>query len=398
MEKFNAFGEKLLVGGAEVGRKMSAGMSSMSGKMKELLQVGTPADKIVEDATNMQLQEPDWAANLRICDMVNASKLTGQDVVRGIKKRFCVKNPMVQYLALILLETCAMNCDKMFSEIASEKVLDEMVKMIDDPHTITSNRNKVLQLIQAWGESDNELRYLPVFEETYKSLKSRGLRFPGRDIENIPPIFTGGLSDMSVQSFASPVGYSTSVPNQQQEYHDDFVPQSRNLSEEQKKEVLDVARNSIELLSTVLSSSPQQEALKDDLTSTLVEQCRQSQFTLQRLVESAGDTETFLYEALNVNDEIQLVLSKYEEMIKALKPEPAHVSEPASIPVVVEEEDPSGAAHEEALIRNHNPKSSSSNPRYVEDDAMADLDDMIFGRKNGKSGGQDSHKDEQSLI
>lgn len=390
MEKFNAFGEKLLVGGAEVGRKMSAGMSSMSGKMKELLQVATPADKIVEEATNMQLQEPDWAANLRICDMVNASKLTGQDVARAIKKRFAVKNPMVQYLALILLETCAMNCDKMFSEIASEKVLDDMVKLIDDPHTITSNRNKVLQLIQAWGESDNELRYLPVFEETYKSLKSRGLRFPGRDSETLPPTFTGSFSDMGTQS--------STAPDQQQEFNDAFIPQSRNLTDEQKKEVLDVARNSIELLSTVLSSSPQQEALKDDLTSTLVEQCRQSQFTVQRLVESAGDAESFLYEALNVNDEIQHVLSKYEEMIKALKPEPAHVSEPASIPVVVEEEDLPGAAHEEALIRNHNPKSSSSQPRFVEDDAMADLDDMIFGRKSGKSGGHDPHKDEESLI
>ncbi|GLJ49234.1 hypothetical protein SUGI_1039780 [Cryptomeria japonica] len=390
MEKFNAFGEKLLVGGAEVGRKMSAGMSSMSGKMKELLQVATPADKIVEEATNMQLQEPDWAANLRICDMVNASKLTGQDVARAIKKRFAVKNPMVQYLALILLETCAMNCDKMFSEIASEKVLDDMVKLIDDPHTITSNRNKVLQLIQAWGESDNELRYLPVFEETYKSLKSRGLRFPGRDSETLPPTFTGSFSDMGTQS--------STVPDQQQEFNDVFIPQSRNLTDEQKKEVLDVARNSIELLSTVLSSSPQQEALKDDLTSTLVEQCRQSQFTVQRLVESAGDAESFLYEALNVNDEIQHVLSKYEEMIKALKPEPAHVSEPASIPVVVEEEDLPGATHEEALIRNHTPKSSSSQPRFVEDDAMADLDDMIFGRKSGKSGGHDPHKDEESLI
>lgn len=346
----------------------------------------------------MQLQEPDWAANLRICDMVNASKLTGQDVARAIKKRFTVKNPMVQYLALILLETCAMNCDKMFSEIASEKVLDDMVKLIDDPHTITSNRNKVLQLIQAWGESDNELRYLPVFEETYKSLKSRGLRFPGRDAETLPPTFTGGLSDMGSQSFTSPVGHSASAPDQQQVYNDAFIPQSRNLSAEQKKEVLDVARNSIELLSTVLSSSPQQEALKDDLTSTLVDQCRQSQFTVQRLVESADDAESFLYEALNVNDEIQHVLSKYEEMVKALKPEPAHVSEPASIPVVVEEEDLPGAAHEEALIRNHTPKTSSSQPRFVEDDAMADLDDMIFGRKSGKSGGHDSHKDEQSLI
>jgi len=215
----------------------------------------------------------------------------------------------------------------------------------------------------------------------------------------LPPTFAGGFSDIGTQSFTGHDGHSAAGLDQQQGYNDAFIPQGGTLTDEQKKEVLDVARNSIELLSTVLSSSPQQEALKDDLTSTLVEQCRQSQFTVQRLVESAGDSESFLYEALNVNDEIQHVLSKYEEMVKASKPEPAHVSEPASIPVVVEEEDLPGAAHEEALIRNHTPKSSSnSQPRFVEDDAMADLDDMIFGRKSGKSGGHDSRKDEDSLI
>jgi hypothetical protein len=56
----------------------------------------------------------------------------------------------------------------MFSEVASEKVLDEMVKMIDDRQTPIENREKALKLIEAWGESTEELRYLPIFEETYK--------------------------------------------------------------------------------------------------------------------------------------------------------------------------------------------------------------------------------------
>jgi hypothetical protein len=56
----------------------------------------------------------------------------------------------------------------MFSEVASEKVLDEMVKMIDDPQTPTENLDKALKLIEAWGESTEELGYLPIFEQTYK--------------------------------------------------------------------------------------------------------------------------------------------------------------------------------------------------------------------------------------
>lgn len=261
--------------------------------------------------------------------------------------------------------------------------------MLHDPHTIASNRNKVLHLIQAWGDSSNDLTYLPVFQDTYKSLKSRAFRFPGRDNEN----FTTELSE----SFTSPDGYPTPMLDQWQDYSNAYVPQSSNLTQEQRKEVLDVARNSIELLSTVLSSSPQQEALQDDLTSTLVQQCKQSQISVQRLLENAGDNETLLYEALNVNDEIQTVLCKYEQMLKASKPECAHVSEPASIPVHVEEDSPRGG-HEEALVRNHFPKSSNAHLRHGEDAAMADLDDMIFGKTSGKSAEQDSHKDVQSLI
>lgn len=170
MEKVNALGERLKIEGTEVGRKVSAGISSMSFKMKELFQGGGPteADKLVDSATSEALDEPDWALNLDLCDMINSDKINSVDLIRGIKRRIMLKNPRVQYFALVLLETCVKNCEKAFSEVAAERVLDEMVKLIDDPQTVVNNRNKALTLIEAWGESTSELRYLPVFEETYK--------------------------------------------------------------------------------------------------------------------------------------------------------------------------------------------------------------------------------------
>ena len=168
MDKVSALGERLKISGAEMSRKMSAGVSSMSFKMKELFQGPNPDDKLVEDATSETLEEPDWALNLEICDMVNSEKINSIDLIRGIKKRIMVKSPRIQYLALVLLETCVKNCEKCFSEVAAERVLDEMVKLIDDPQTVVNNRNKALMLIEAWGESTGELRYLPVYEETYK--------------------------------------------------------------------------------------------------------------------------------------------------------------------------------------------------------------------------------------
>lgn len=168
MEKVNALGERLKIGGSEVGQKISAGVSSVSFKMKEFFQGPSQADKLVEEATAETLDEPDWATNLELCDMMNNERVSSIELIRGIKKRIMLKIPRVQYLSLVLLETVAKNCEKAFSEIASERVLDELVKLIDDPHTVVNNRNKALILIEAWGESSAELRYLPVYEETYK--------------------------------------------------------------------------------------------------------------------------------------------------------------------------------------------------------------------------------------
>eukprot|EP00252_Welwitschia_mirabilis_P017936 TRINITY_DN4004_c0_g1_i1.p1 TRINITY_DN4004_c0_g1~~TRINITY_DN4004_c0_g1_i1.p1 ORF type:complete len:380 (-),score=77.63 TRINITY_DN4004_c0_g1_i1:31-1170(-) len=357
-ERFSALGERLKVGGSEMGRKMSAGMSSMSGKMKELFQGQNQTDKMVEEATNENMADPDWALNLEICDMINSERISSQDVVRSLKKRIMQKSPRVQFLSLVLLETCAKNCDKIFSEVSAERVLDEMVKMIEDPQTITANREKALVMIESWGESAQELRYLPVFEETYKSLKSRGIRFPGRDNESLAPIFT------PPQTF---------VPRS---------PETVVVSEADAKEAFDVARNSVDLLSTVLTSSPQQEVLKDELTTTLVEQCRQSQSTIQRIVERVSNNEALLFEALNVNDEIQRVITKFEEMMQI--PSSQSKPEPAMIPVSVEEEESPHALHEDALIRNRNSKPSNTHTTSDEA-AMAHLDEMIFGKKGGTS-------------
>jgi hypothetical protein len=132
--------------------------------------------------------------------------------------------------------------------------------------------------------------------------------------------------------------------------------------------------------------------LQDDLTATLVQQCRRSQITVQRIVETAGDNEAILFEALNVNDEILKVLTKYEE----LKPPPVAPlqPEPAMIPVAVEpDESPRHLddAKEDSLIR----KPAGSRPGVQggnNDDMMDDLDEMIFGSKVGgaSDGGHDT--------
>ncbi|XP_020966521.1 uncharacterized protein LOC107616842 isoform X3 [Arachis ipaensis] len=82
------------------------------------------------------------------------------------------------------------------------------------------------------------------------SLKSKGIRFPGRDNESLAPIFTPPRSVSEAE---------LDLPHQTQ--HDDIPVQS--FTPEQTKEAFDVARNSVELFSTVLSSYTQQDVLQE---------------------------------------------------------------------------------------------------------------------------------------
>ena len=87
-----------------------------------------------------------------------------------------------------------------------------------------------------------------------QSLKSRGIRFPGRDEESLAPIFT---PPQSVSRSSGGAGSGVEV-----HFRDVTGFLAEDTSLQNTKEAFDVARNSVELLNTVLTSSPQLEALK----------------------------------------------------------------------------------------------------------------------------------------
>lgn len=116
---------------------------------------------------------------------------------------------------------------------------------------------------------------------------------------------------------------------------------------------------------------------QDDLTTALVDQCHQSKYTVQRIIES-GDDEAVVFEALNINDEIHKVLSKYQDLKRtyAVPREP----ESAMIPVAVEPEDSSGVGKEDALVRK--PSNSQAGGTQVGNtgDMMDDFDEVVIGK------------------
>ena len=161
---------KMKISSAAASKTLSEQMSVASDRLKDYFASPTPADHLVDAATAETLIGPNWGKNLELCDHINSDhdQVTTTDVARAIKRRLTLPQPHVQMLALALLETMAKNCEKMFQDIAGEKVLDEMVKIADEPSAAVELREKSLKIIESWGEATEELRYLPVFEETYK--------------------------------------------------------------------------------------------------------------------------------------------------------------------------------------------------------------------------------------
>ncbi|XP_070045501.1 TOM1-like protein 2 isoform X2 [Nicotiana tomentosiformis] len=288
----SSLGERLKTGGAQMSRMVSA-------KMKEILQGPTPESKMVDEATLDTMEEPNWSLNLRICGMINSEEFNGTEIVKAIKKKLVMsKSPVSQRLSLDLLETCTSNCEKVFSEVASEKVLDDMVKMIEDPKTDSGNRVKAMELITAWGESE-DLRYLPVFRQTYMNLKRQ---YP---LE----------SHMNEQLLSPPESYP--IPNTGSRNHEHTAYIGESI--EEKKEFLVVTRNSLEILSSILTSEVEPKPIKDDLAVSMLENCKQSLAVIQRIVESTSGDEGLMFEALNLHDELRQVISRYEEMEAALE-------------------------------------------------------------------------------
>lgn len=288
-------------------------------EMKDLLQSPTPESRIVDSATSPSLESPDWGLNLRICSLINGEELNGADVVKAIKRKISGGGDSKGLrLALELLEACAMNCEKVFSEIASEKVVEEMVvKVIENPQGDRECQVRAMELIRAWGETE-DLNYLPVFRQTYENLKRRGMSSQVED-GTFPPMQHSWESYMD--NISAPESYP--IPDTESNGASGVsLHYNYSLSPEQKKEFLEVTRNSLEVLSSLLNSATEFNVTKDELTISMLDECKESQPVLQRIVQSTTDNEGMLFEALNLNDELQKVISKFEEMQVSVKPEP----------------------------------------------------------------------------
>ncbi|KAH0923984.1 hypothetical protein HID58_024002 [Brassica napus] len=131
------------------------------------------------------------------------------------------------------------------------------------------------------------------------------------------------------------------VPNQEQargDHDGGFDYNFGNLSIKDKKEEIEITRNSLELLSSMLNTEGKPNHREDELTVSLMEKCKQSHPLIQMIIESTTDEESVLFEALHLNDELQRVLSSYEKTDETEK-KASVVDQESSGPKPTEEEE-----------------------------------------------------------
>ncbi|WOK97929.1 TOM1-like protein 2 [Canna indica] len=233
-----------------------------------------------------------------------------KDVVKAVKKRLQHKNPKVQFLALMLLETMIKNCgDYVHFQVVEHEILQEMVKIVRKKVSLFSSSS--LSIISA--EFDRMI--ISHLSYTQRS----GVQFP-----ECPPdstlIFTP-------PAHASPTtrpqaGYGM-PSNSSLRLNETMASEMANLSLSD----LDSMQSVMELLSEMLKAvNPIDRAVvKDEVIIDLVNQCRSNQNKLMQSINSIRDEE-LLGRGLELNDNLQSLLAKHDAIASG-SPLPADVSE-----------------------------------------------------------------------
>ncbi|KAH1255790.1 TOM1-like protein 3 [Glycine max] len=253
-----------------------------------------------ERATSDMLIGPDWAINIELCDIINMDPGFGSQV----------------------LETLSKNCgESVFQQIIERDILHEMVKIVKKKPDLNV-REKILILIDTWQEAfGGPTGVYPQYYAAYNELKSAGVEFPPRD-ENSVPFFTPAQTQPIIHSAAE---------------YDDATIQASLQSDASDLSLLEIqnAQGLADVLMEMLSAlSPKdREGVKEEVIVDLVDQCRSYQKRVMLLVNNTTD-EQLLGQGLALNDSLQRVLCRHDDIVKGTADSGAREAETSVLPLV----------------------------------------------------------------
>ncbi|KAE8682657.1 branched-chain-amino-acid aminotransferase-like protein 3 [Hibiscus syriacus] len=248
-------------------------------------------NSMVEGATSDLLAGPDWARNIEICDTLNNEPGQAKDVIKGIKNKLGSKKSKVQLLVLTLLETIIKNC----GDIVHMRVERAGFYV----------KEKILTLIDTWQEAFGGARArYPQYFVAYQELLRAGSVFPPRS-ERSSPVFT----PPQTKPLSSYPHIQNSDRQEMTESSEEPEFPTLSLTEIQK------ARGIVDVLAEMLNAlvPGNKEGLRQDVIVDLVDQCRTYKLRIVHLVNSTSD-ESLLCQGLALNDDLQRVLAKHEEL------------------------------------------------------------------------------------
>ncbi|KAH0455677.1 hypothetical protein IEQ34_015709 [Dendrobium chrysotoxum] len=280
----------------------------MAPSLQSILSTSSSPMGRVEKATSSLLMGPNWMMNMEISNSVNSNPWKAKAFVKAVKKRLQNKNSKVQFLALKLLETMMKNCgDFVHFQVVELGILQEMVKIVRKTRNMQV-REKILVLLESWQETfGGPNGKYPQYYYTYAELKRSGLRFPQNQRDDDLPITN-----------QPQVGYG--MPSDSVERLDEVMASERYDSSFSDlaniQSVMDLFNNMLQAV-----NPKDQSTIRDEVVIDLANQCRLNQKKLMRLINTT-ENDSLLGEALVMNDNLQILISKHDALTSPSDPTP----------------------------------------------------------------------------
>lgn len=303
---------------------------------------GSPIAQAVEAATSPLLLGTDWSKNLEICDLINATNDGEKSAIKMLRKQLRSENPKTVKLALELTDAAIKNCSaRLHYAVATKLFLGDVVALTEGKKSgMWEARDEALKLIQEWGlEFKDKQDNLPVFYETYISLKTRGATFPKAD--KSAPVFTpppAGLEALydAEDASSSPPQPQSSPPQMASGQGGGVVSAVVNAHEEDTADMLklkDDLRALSEKIKLCREMLPESPGIEHDETLAEVigflEACQPRMVDLVEAGMQGMLDEEVLGTALQVNDDLHKTLEA-ERSGTPLPAEPAPAAEVSS--------------------------------------------------------------------